>query len=41
MIVKEYKVINKLAITENIEKLEESQIPTELFEKYTENSYEK
>lgn len=35
------RVINKLAITENIEKLEESQIPTELFEKYTENSYEK
>lgn len=36
-----HRVINKLAITENIEKLEESQIPTELFEKYTENSHEK
>ncbi|EGO7921984.1 hypothetical protein FFQ38_002485 [Enterococcus faecalis] len=35
------RVINKLAITENIEKLEESQIPAELFAKYTENSYEK
>ncbi|MFB5393765.1 hypothetical protein ACE4Y5_03630 [Enterococcus faecalis] len=35
------RVINKLAITENIEKLEESQIPADLFAKYTEKSYEK